>query len=66
MFAIVFIQQQILSTNKKLKTLLDIENSQVSVIILFLLLQDIRAFIQTKFFLCIEFKDIPFYKNPAS
>ena len=65
MFAIVFIQQQILCTNKKLKTLLDIENSQVSVIILFLLLQDIRAF-SDQIFLCIEFKDIPFYKNPAS
>lgn len=58
--------EQILSTNKKLRTLLDIENSHVSVMILFLLLQDIRAFIQTKFFSCIEFKDIPFYKNPAS
>ena len=61
MFAIEFIQKQILYTNKKLKTLLDIKNSHVSVIILFVLLQDIRGFIQTKFFVCIEFKTYTFF-----
>ena len=61
MFAIEFIQKQILYTDKKLKTLLDIKNSHVSVIILFVLLQDIRSFIQTKFFVCIEFKRYTFF-----
>ena len=62
MFAIVFVQKQILYTNKKLKTLWDIESSHVSVIILSVLLQDIRAFIQTKIFCVLNLKIYFFIK----
>ena len=62
MFAIVFVQKQIFYTNKKLKTLWDIENSHVSVIILSVLLQDIRAFIQTKIFCVLNLKIYFFIK----
>ena len=62
MFAIVFVQKQIFYTNKKLKTLWDIENSHVSVIILSVLLQDIRAFIQIKIFCVLNLKIYFFIK----